>query len=133
MKDVLVIILAVVCVGLSLVCQPWAEMGFGVDKNELPTAENSLLAEPLHALANAYASSPLKDFADNCQKHITGELNEEAHENGLKPDPDWNKAVLSGDYAYVLVMGLAMTAAAIAIILIGREESEEKLVLPAKK
>jgi hypothetical protein len=38
-----------------------------------------------------------------------------------------------GDYAYSLVMGLAMVAAAIGIAAIGREEAEEKTVLPVKK
>jgi hypothetical protein len=32
-----------------------------------------------------------------------------------------------------LFMGLAMVAAAIAIVIVGREEAEEKTVLPVKK
>jgi hypothetical protein len=38
-----------------------------------------------------------------------------------------------GDYAYCLFMGLAITIAAIAIVMIGREDAEEKTVLPVKK
>ncbi|CAN5196545.1 hypothetical protein BH11CYA1_BH11CYA1_27610 [soil metagenome] len=38
-----------------------------------------------------------------------------------------------GDYAYSLVMGFALIAAAIGIAAIGREEAEEKTVLPIKK
>ena len=36
-------------------------------------------------------------------------------------------------YIYGLFLGLAMTAAAIAINVIGREDAEEKTVLPLKK
>jgi hypothetical protein len=36
-------------------------------------------------------------------------------------------------YIYALFLGLAMTAAAIAINVIGREDAEEKTVLPLKK
>lgn len=36
-------------------------------------------------------------------------------------------------YAYAVFLGLAMTAAAIAIQFVGREESEEKTILPVKK
>ncbi len=38
-----------------------------------------------------------------------------------------------GDYAYSLVMGLAMIGAAIGIAAVGREEAEEKTILPVKK
>jgi hypothetical protein len=38
-----------------------------------------------------------------------------------------------GDYAYSLVMGVAMIGAAIGIAAIGREEAEEKTILPVKK
>jgi hypothetical protein len=37
------------------------------------------------------------------------------------------------DYAYALFLFLAMTAAAIAIVLIGKEDNSEKTVLQAKK
>lgn len=36
-------------------------------------------------------------------------------------------------YVYALFLGLAMTAASVAINLVGREEAEEKTVLPLKK
>lgn len=38
-----------------------------------------------------------------------------------------------GDYAYSLVMGIAMIGAAVGIAAIGREDAEEKTVLPVKK
>lgn len=38
-----------------------------------------------------------------------------------------------GDYAYGLVAGVAMIASAIGIAAIGREEAEEKTVIPVKK
>ncbi len=38
-----------------------------------------------------------------------------------------------GDYAYSLFLFVAMTASAIAIVLIGKEDDSEKTVLEAKK
>ena len=38
-----------------------------------------------------------------------------------------------GDYGYILFMGVALTIAGIAIMIIGREDAEEKTVLPVKK
>ena len=38
-----------------------------------------------------------------------------------------------GDYAYSLLMAMALVAAAIGITAIGREDAEEKTVLPVKK
>lgn len=45
----------------------------------------------------------------------------------LQDDPNFQY------YIYALFLGLAMTAAAVAINLVGREEAEEKTVLPLKK
>jgi hypothetical protein len=38
-----------------------------------------------------------------------------------------------GDYAYVLMMAIAMVLAAVAIIIVGRDDAEEKTLLPTKK
>jgi len=46
---------------------------------------------------------------------------------GIQSDPNFQY------YVYALFLGLAMTAAAIGINVVGREESEEKTVLPVKK
>jgi len=128
-KGIIICILALFTLGLSLVFQPWAELGFCLDPKDITTA--SLLGPPLHALADAY--SGLKGLGLKMQAQTVDQLTEEAHENGVKPDPEWRNPVLSGDYAYVYFMSFALVAAAIAIILIGREDAEEKTVLPVKK
>jgi len=38
-----------------------------------------------------------------------------------------------GDYAYSFFLALALVVASIGIVLIGREEAEEKTILPVKK
>ncbi|HEY9786166.1 MAG TPA: hypothetical protein V6D17_12235 [Candidatus Obscuribacterales bacterium] len=38
-----------------------------------------------------------------------------------------------GDYGYALFMFVALCAAAVAIMIIGKEDSEEKTILPLKK
>lgn len=47
--------------------------------------------------------------------------------------PGAKEPVTSSYYVYSLFLGLALTAAAIAINAIGREDSEEVTVLPIKK
>jgi hypothetical protein len=128
-KGIVIGILALACLVLSVVFQPWAEMGFGVDPNELAT--DSLLGPPLHSLANWYQQ--FNGIASSVQTQIKGKLDEEAKETGATPDPDWSKPVIAGNYTYGAVMAFAMFAAAVAIIVIGREDAEEKTVIPIKK
>jgi hypothetical protein len=128
-KGIVIGILAIACLVLSVVFQPWAEMGFGVDPNEL--ANDSLLAAPIHSLANWYQQ--FSGQAATLQGEIKGKLDEEAKETGATPDPDWGKSAIAGNYTYVYVMAFAMFASAIAIIVIGREDAEEKTVIPIKK
>ena len=130
MKGILVCILALACLGLSVVFQPWAELGFGgMDKSDITTAP--MLSGPLHALCDAY--SGLGGLGQSLRTQVVNKLDEEAKLNGGTPDPAWNKPVKAGNYAYAYFMSFAMVAAAIAIILIGREDAEEKLVLPLGK
>jgi hypothetical protein len=128
-KGIIIGILAIACLVLSVVFQPWAEMGFGTDPNELAT--DSLLAQPVHALAGWY--SQFDGMAKSLQSDIKGKLDQEAIQTGAKPDPDWGKSVIAGNYTYVYVMAFAMFASAVAIIVIGREDAEEKTVIPIKK
>ncbi len=129
MKGIVIAILALATLGLSVIFQPWAEMGFGTDPSEI--ANDSLLAPPLHALANFYQQ--FSGQANHIQSEIKGKLDAQAKETDRTPDPDWGKSVIAGDYTYVYVMAFAMFASATAIILIGREDAEEKTVLPVKK
>jgi hypothetical protein len=129
-KGIVIGVLAIACLVMSVIFQPWAEMGFGVDPNVI--ASDSLLGPPLHALANWYQQQ-FGGAAAQLQSQIKGKLDEQAQANGAKPDPDWSKSVIAGDYTYITVMAFAMFASAVAIIVIGREDAEEKTVLPVKK
>lgn len=131
MKGIVICILAAFTVVVSVIFQPWAELGFCLDPKDITTV--SLLAGPLHWLSDQYSAFGLKDLGLKLQGQTVDDLTEEAKQNGVKPDPDWKNPVLSGDYAYVYFMSFSLVAAAIAIILIGREDAEEKTVLPVKK
>jgi hypothetical protein len=131
-KGIVIVILMVVVAGISLIFQPWSELGFCLDPNDITKA--SMLGPHLKTLANTYDAMGMKDLGQKLQDQTITGLNEEAKENGLKqPDPDWKNPVLSGDYAYVYFMSFSLLLAAIAIMLIGREDAEEKLILPVKK
>ena len=79
MKGILVCILALACLGLSLVFQPWAELGFGgMDKNDITTAP--MLSGPLHALCDAY--SGLGGLGQTLRTQVVNKLDEEAKLNG---------------------------------------------------
>jgi hypothetical protein len=109
MKDLLIFVLAAICFCVSIVLMPWSELGFTGD---FPTWL-------------AWAMGPLGVTAFFQQlpwgPHITQFLTEQGAKKNF------------GDYAYVLFMCAAMCAAAIAIVLIGKEEAEEKTILPIKK
>ena len=111
-KDILIILLAGLCLIVSLIMQPWAELGF---KGDFP-AWLSWLTGPL-GLNHFFNELGSTQFAKDIQEFLT--------KQGAQTN--------FGDYAYSLFLFTALIVAAIAIILIGREEAEEKLLLPAKK
>jgi|SRR6516225_9437610 hypothetical protein len=110
-KDVLIIVLAATCVIVSLILLPWAELGF---KGDFPAW--------LSWLTGALGIDKCFNELGNCQ--FAKDIQEYLVQQGAKN---------FGEYAYSLFLFIALVVAAIAIILIGREESEEKLLLPAKK
>jgi hypothetical protein len=110
----LVVVGAIVCLAFTGL-MPWAELGMNGSFDNWPlwlrwAAENT----PLHSLPD-YAS--VSGLGADWTSYL--------HKNGAESN--------LGDYAYSLVMGLAMIGAAIGIAAIGREEAEEKTVLPVKK
>jgi len=109
-KDLLIILLAVVCVGVSLVLLPWAELGFNGKFPAWLSWLPSWVVEFFNELGKGTIASQIQEYLTN-----------QGAQTNL------------GDYAYALFLFLALIAAAVAIILIGREESEEKLLLPVKK
>jgi hypothetical protein len=93
---------------------PWAELGMNGAFDNWPlwlrwTSEHTGIGLPTYSSAAGLAT----DWTSYLQK------------NGADKN--------LGDYAYSLVIGLAMIAAAIGIAAVGREEAEEKTVLPVKK
>jgi hypothetical protein len=103
-------ILCLACTGLM----PWAELGMTGALNSWPLwlrwiSEHTGIGLPDYAIVSGLGA----DWTSYLQK------------NGADKN--------LGDYAYSLVIGLAMIAAAIGIAAVGREEAEEKTVLPVKK
>jgi len=109
----LVVVGAIVCLVFTGL-MPWAELGMTGAFDSWPlwlrwTSEHTGLVLPNYAQAASLATD------------WTSYLKNNGAETNL------------GDYAYSLVMGIAMIGAAIGIAAIGREEAEEKTVLPVKK
>lgn len=110
---ILVIVGAVVCLAFTGL-MPWAELGMNGSFDNWPLWLR---------WAHDNVGIPLPDYAS-----ATGwatEWTEYLKKNGAESR--------FGDYAYSLVMAVAMIGAAIGIAAVGREDGEEKLVLPVKK
>ena len=108
-KDILILILAALCFGVSLIFLPWAELNF---TGNFPTW--------LSGIMNQLGVNTF--FAGLAQHNQLMEILKSNHASG-----NW------GDYAYSLFLFLAITASAIAIVLIGKEDNSEKTLLEAKK
>jgi hypothetical protein len=111
-KDIVIVVFALLCLTVSAVLQPWAELGFS---GNFPAwlygvAQQTGGVELFNELGNG-------TLAKNIQEYLTSQ--------GAKTN--------LGDYAYALFMFVALIVAAVAIVLIGREDAEEKTVLPVKK
>lgn len=108
-KDILILILAAMCLVVSLVFLPWSELNF---TGNFPDWLSGVMDHfgINHRFTELAANKTLMDVvtAKDVQNHL-------------------------GDYAYSLFLFIAMTAAAVAIVLIGKEDNSEKTVLQAKK
>jgi hypothetical protein len=93
---------------------PWAELGMNGSFDNWPlwlrwTAEHTPIRLPDYAAVSGLGA----DWTSYLQKNgAEGHL---------------------GDYAYSLVIGIALIGSAIGIAAIGREDAEEKTVLPVAK
>lgn len=94
---------------------PWAELQLNGKVDNWPTW--------LRVFANPLVEIGSKQYSDLTPKgeEITQELKARGAESSY------------GDYVYAVLLGSAMTAAAIGIAAIGREDAEEKTVIPEKK
>ncbi len=108
-KDLLIFILAILCFSISIVMLPWSELGFN---GQFPPWLAWAL-DPI-GIAKLFDSIP-------GGKAIVELLTHRGATDNF------------GAYAWALFMFAALIVAAIAIVLIGREDAEEKTVLPIKK
>lgn len=112
-NGILAIAGGILCLVITLV-MPWAELGMNAQLDHWPLwlrwlSENLHLPLPDYSFMSSYAT----------------EWTEHLKKGGAESN--------FGDYAYAFVMGLAMIAAAIGIAAIGREDGEEKTIIPVKK
>ncbi len=112
-NSILAIAGGLLCIVITLT-MPWAELGMDASFQNWP--------EWLKWLS-INLNMPLPDYSNmaNYATEWTAHLKKAGAESRF------------GDYAYALVMGLAMIASAVGIAAIGREDGEEKTVLPVKK
>jgi hypothetical protein len=108
-KDSVIFILALLCFGVSIIMLPWSELGFN---GQFPPWLACVL-DPI-GVAKMFGSIP---YGHALQEFLT--------KQGARDN--------FGDYAYALFMFAALIMAAVAIVLIGREDAEEKTILPLKK
>ncbi len=107
--DILVWIFAFLCFSVSIVLLPWSELGFN---GHFPPWL-AWAFDPI-GLAAFFNSIPGATAIEDLLK-----------QQGAKDN--------FGNYAYALFMFAALILGAIAIVLIGREDAEEKTILPLKK
>ncbi len=119
-KLVLVAIIGVAVVTVSLMLMPWAESGFGFDKAALPAWSQPIFDKP--------PFSNFLPFGDWAQRSLSEKVDDLDRSRKEYMNP-----LLAGDYTYALVMGVAMILASIAIMFVGKEDAEEKLIIPVKK
>lgn len=110
MKALFVCAIAAAVFVVSIVFMPWSELGF---TGNFP-AWLDWLMQPLGVVKQFNDMLPIGDH-----------LKEFLQKAGATKN--------FGDYAYSLFIGFALTLAAIAIILVGKEDAEEKTILPIKK
>jgi NADH:ubiquinone oxidoreductase subunit 6 (subunit J) len=121
-KAVLIAVIAVVVFIGSVVFMPWAELGFGLDKKEVPGWATGIVASPLYQSLQSTG----QDSYDKLNKAIT---KTDAQQNGTAT----MTALIAGNYTYAFAMAILLILASVGIMLIGREDSEEKTILPVKK
>ncbi|HEY9676967.1 MAG TPA: hypothetical protein V6C76_03120 [Drouetiella sp.] len=113
-------VIAVAVVGVSLTVMPWAESGFGFDKQALPKWSQGIWESgPFAGLKpmGEWAQKTLSGHADKADENSKGEIN----------------PIAAGNYTYALAMGAAMILASLGIMFVGKDDAEEKLILPVKK
>ena len=119
-KGIILLAFAAVIVSVS-VLMAWSELGF---TGTLPDWLTDLTTR-----LGLY--KPISDFFNSLTPGMGGDLTKFLQEKGDSVNPKSTASL--GDYGYILFMGLALTVAGIGIMVIGKEDAEEKTVLPVKK
>lgn len=119
-KGIILLAFAAVIVGTS-VLMAWSELGF-----------TGNLPDWLHDLTSRIGlQGAISGFLDSLKPGMGADLLKYLEGKGVSVNPKSTASL--GDYGYILFMGLALTVAGIGIMIIGREDAEEKTVLPVKK
>jgi hypothetical protein len=106
--DFLLVVISVACLGCAVVLMPWSELNFGADPHQLTTWGKALCEMP-----------PMNGLS-NLAQQVTTYLKANGAESNF------------GDYMYALVIFGILTLLGLVFMAVGREEAEEKTVLPVK-
>ena len=119
-KGIILLAFAGAVVAVS-VLMAWSELGFA---GNLPNWLTDLTTRlGLHSMISGFFNSLTPSLGTDLTKYL--------QEKGVSVNPKSTASL--GDYGYILFMGLALTVAGIGIMIIGREDAEEKTVVPVKK
>jgi len=119
-KGIILLAFAGAVVAVS-VLMAWSELGFAGTLPDWLTDLTTRLG--LHGT--------ISGFFNSLTPSLGGDLTKYLQEKGVSVNPKSTASL--GDYGYILFMGVALTIAGIAIMIIGKEDAEEKTVLPVKK
>lgn len=119
-KGIILLAFAGAVVAVSIL-MAWSELGF-----------TGTLPDWLHDLTGRIGlQSSITGFFNSLTPGMGADLTKYLEGKGVSVNPKSTASL--GDYGYILFMGVALTIAGIAIMIIGREDAEEKTVLPVKK
>lgn len=119
-KGIILLAFAGAVVAVS-VLMAWSELGFS---GTLPDWLSDLTSRiGLHGL--------ISESFNNLKPGMGADLTKFLEGKGVSVNPKSTASL--GDYGYILFMGIALVIAGIAIMIIGKEDAEEKTVIPVKK
>lgn len=119
-KGIILLAFAGAVVAFS-VLMAWSELGFA---GTLPDWLTDLTTRiGLHGMISGFFNSLTPTLGTDLTKYL--------QDKGVSVNPKSTASL--GDYGYILFMGVALVVAGIGIMIIGKEDAEEKTVLPVKK
>lgn len=119
-KGIILLAFAGAVVAVS-VLMAWSELGFA---GTLPDWLTDLTTRiGLHGMISGFFNSLTPTLGTDLTKYL--------QDKGVSVNPKSTASL--GDYGYILFMGVALVVAGIGIMIIGKEDAEEKTVLPVEK